>query len=373
MGIDTSSLAYYRTKNYSATMKLALLICFLGTSLAISPLEAIVEEWETWKLQHGKVYERNYGDAMGGYSKEESFRMKIWMDNKAKIEKHNRHFLKGVHSYSQKMNQFGDLLSHEFVATMNGYRGKNSSSTDRLVGAKYLMPANSGPLPLNVDWRKQGAVTPVKNQGQCGSCWSFSTTGALEAMHHRATGKLVSPSEQNLIDCSRKYGNNGCNGGLMDFAFQYIKENGGIDTEKSYPYEGEDDKCRYNPAEAPLTSDLSTSRPVMRMLSSLLSPLRALSASLLMPATRASSFTTVACTGTRSAALRTSTTGSWLSATVLTRSLARLTGSSRTAGAPPGETVAMSRSPETRRTCVAWPLPPATPSCRSEQNSQNHV
>jgi len=230
-------------------MKFALLIFFLGTSLAVSPFEAIVEEWETWKLQHGKVYERNYGDAMGGYSKEESFRMKIWMDNKAKIEKHNRHFFKGVKSYSQQMNQFGDLLSHEFVATMNGYRGKNTTGIEsRLVGAKYLMPANSGPLPLNVDWRNKGAVTPVKNQGQCGSCWSFSTTGALEAMHHRATGKLVSLSEQNLMDCSRKYGNNGCNGGLMDFAFQYIKENGGIDTEKSYPYEGEDDKCRYNPA-----------------------------------------------------------------------------------------------------------------------------
>ena len=105
------------------------------------------------------------------------------------------------------MNEFGDLLHHEFVGVMNGYRGRKNE-TERPVGAKYLMPAHTDSVPENVDWREQGAVTPVKNQGQCGSCWSFSTTGALEAMHHRATGKLVSLSEQNLIDCSRKYGNN---------------------------------------------------------------------------------------------------------------------------------------------------------------------
>jgi len=231
-------------------MKFALLLCLLGLhcASAISPFEAIIEEWETWKLQYGKVYARNYGDSAGGmgkYSQEESFRMKIWMENKAKIEKHNRHFYKGVHTYNLAMNEFGDLLHHEFVATLNGYRQVNK--TEKPQGAKYLMPAHSDQLPKNVDWREKGAVTPVKNQGQCGSCWSFSTTGALEAMHHRATGRLVSLSEQNLIDCSRKYGNNGCNGGLMDYAFQYIKDNGGIDTEKSYPYEAEDDKCRYNP------------------------------------------------------------------------------------------------------------------------------
>jgi len=225
---------------------------------AITPNELLVEEWETWKLTHGKVYGKHlYGANMvgaskpsGAYSQEENFRMKIWMENKAKIEKHNRRALRGHKSYHLAMNQFGDLLHHEFVAIMNGYKPRStfnySSAAVPLRGAKFIPPAHVSTLPENVDWREHGAVTPVKNQGQCGSCWSFSTTGALEAMHHRATGILTSLSEQNLIDCSVKYGNQGCNGGLMDAAFQYIKDNGGIDTEKAYPYEGEDDTCRYS-------------------------------------------------------------------------------------------------------------------------------
>jgi len=206
----------------------------LGLTTAVSVNKLLGDEWNLFKSIHSKSYSEF----------EEKFRMKVYLENRHKIARHNALHQKGEVSFSMEMNHFGDLLHHEFVAVMNGFKGKNFTKSGH--GVFFMEPANIE-LPTTVDWRTQGAVTDVKDQGQCGSCWSFSATGALEGQNFRKTGKLVSLSEQNLIDCSGKYGNEGCNGGLMDQAFQYIKDNKGIDTEEAYPYEAEDDTCRYNP------------------------------------------------------------------------------------------------------------------------------
>lgn len=197
------------------------------------------------QMTHNKIYR----DAT-----EQLFRFKIFLENKHKIAKHNQLFAGKDASFKMAMNRFSDMLPHEFVAVHNGFNKTALNSRFPNPGllqaqvrdeAITYMDAANVELPATIDWRTKGAVTPVKDQGHCGSCWSFSATGALEAQHFRKTGVLVSLSEQNLIDCSAVYGNNGCNGGLMDFAFKYIKENGGIDTEKSYPYEQEDATCRF--------------------------------------------------------------------------------------------------------------------------------
>jgi len=166
------------------------------------------------------------------------------------IEKHNKRADAGEETYWMGMNHLGDMTSEEVARTFNGLvMWENlDNSTD------FFKPSSDFVPETNVDWRTKGAVTPVKNQGQCGSCWSFSATGSLEGQHFLKEGKLVSLSEQNLIDCSKsKGGNQGCYGGLMDYAFEYVIHNKGIDTEESYPYQAVNKRCRFNPANVGAT------------------------------------------------------------------------------------------------------------------------
>jgi len=214
------------------------------------PLLAFDSVWQSYKADHGKVYK---------HSTEELVRKAVFAENLKKIEMHNYLYSKGLKSYMLGVNAYADMEHSEFVDMMNGLKKGEVSSQSR---ATYLSPNINFTLPKSVDWREKGYVTPVKDQGQCGSCWAFSATGSLEGQHFRKTGKLVSLSEQNLVDCSTHYGNEGCNGGLMDQAFQYIQENDGIDTEDSYQYEAKDGTCRYKAADKGATDKGFTDIPV---------------------------------------------------------------------------------------------------------------
>ncbi|EFA78592.1 cysteine proteinase 3 [Heterostelium album PN500] len=151
------------------------------------------------------------------------------------------------HSTVLGVNHLADLSNEEY---RNLYLGvKVDASRLPQQAASIKLNKVFAPVAASLDWRSSGAVGRVKDQGQCGSCWSFSTTGSIEGANQIATGNFASLSEQQLMDCSRDYGNEGCNGGLMDAAMKYVIAQGGLDTEESYPYTMSDSyTCKFNPA-----------------------------------------------------------------------------------------------------------------------------
>nr|CAA26255.1 cysteine proteinase I precursor [Dictyostelium discoideum] len=190
------------------------------------------------------------------YSHEEYLeRFEIFKSNLGKIEELNLIAINHKADTKFGVNKFADLSSDEFK---NYYlNNKEAIFTDDLPVADYLDDEFINSIPTAFDWRTRGAVTPVKNQGQCGSCWSFSTTGNVEGQHFISQNKLVSLSEQNLVDCDHECMeyegeeacDEGCNGGLQPNAYNYIIKNGGIQTESSYPYTAETGtQCNFNSA-----------------------------------------------------------------------------------------------------------------------------
>jgi len=215
-------------------MTFVLLVFALGVTLifGLDPLKDT--EWSNFRQEFGKVYSG---------AREERYRRSVWEDNLRYIEDHNTRARNGAHPFVLASNRFADMSHIEFVSMTTGLRMRNGSSARH---ERFTFPHEKmRDLPESVDWRSEGYVTPVKDQGQCGACWAFSTTGSLEGQWFKKTGKLVSLSEQNLVDCS-KTGNIGCEGGLMEYAFNYIKTNDGINTEDDYPYEARDGECRYD-------------------------------------------------------------------------------------------------------------------------------
>ncbi|KAJ8962405.1 hypothetical protein NQ318_018389 [Aromia moschata] len=204
--------------------------------------KAMDQRHQTISLTHPLNFQEKYGKRYRGL-REEQLRKKIFTDNFNLINEHNEQYAGGLVTFSMKINQYSDMTIEEISRTLTGYKGSHESSSD--LQEIPFVPDRSLVLPSEVDWREDGAVTPVKNQKMCGSCWAFSAVGALEGQYFLKTGNLVSMSEQNIVDCSKVH-NKGCVGGDIIPAFAYVKCNDGIDSEDAYPYIGLDNECAYN-------------------------------------------------------------------------------------------------------------------------------
>jgi C1A family cysteine protease len=202
---------------------LVLLIVLAFASALFDPHELLFRKFLFQNKKHytGSEYQKRLG---------------IFKENVAKIVAHN----KLGKSYRMAVNKFADLTQEEFRDQYLSLKVPKKPAGDHEVRA-----ATHNDVPDAVDWVEKGAVTPMKDQGQCGSCWAFSAVAALEGAYFLKKNELLSFAEQQLVDCSGSYGNYGCSGGLMDSAFDYMKDHA-MCLEDDYPYKARDGKCNAN-------------------------------------------------------------------------------------------------------------------------------
>jgi C1A family cysteine protease len=196
----------------------------------------LISTFKDWKNKYSKQYHS---------VEEEKHRFNIFINNHDYISLANHK----NSDYKLELNEFADLSKNEWLSRFHPFKIRNE---DEKQGLKFTFDGTIlEDAPINLDWReatknprKVKAVVGIKNQQQCGSCWAFSTVASIEGAWALSGHPLISLSEQQLVDCSTDEGNEGCNGGMMDQAFQYVIENGGICTEQSYPYEAVDGTCK---------------------------------------------------------------------------------------------------------------------------------
>jgi len=190
--------------------------------------------WGVFKKQFNKQYTS---------AGEEDYRRSVWEQRVSRINRHNLEHDLGLHTYTQGVNEYSDLTSEEHRHYLMGTSLQYIKEDDMNNTEPFVVPFGFKPKD-SVDWRDAGAVTKIKNQGSCGSCWAFSAAGALEGMNAIHGGGLIDLSTQNLVDCVTAA--SGCGGGWMPDAFKYVKKNDGIDSWDSYPYEEKEGSCRYS-------------------------------------------------------------------------------------------------------------------------------
>jgi len=203
-------------------------LCLVGVATAEVSLHAVLQaKWNTFKAVHGKAYNRH----------EEPQRLNAFLDNTMHIEQHNERFAKGLESFHMGHNEFSDMSLEHFQRTMTTLSPPPPQGESNVTVYQLQMEPSAGPC----DWKH--TLGPVKNQGGCGSCYAFASLAPMEAQLGKKNQKMIL-SEQEIVDCTRTYGNNGCNGGWMTGVYDYVVKMGGIALESEYSYKGALGNCQ---------------------------------------------------------------------------------------------------------------------------------